>query len=171
MKNVLKYTRANVRVSDEFGQTLFEDHNLFTDSGRAFIAGILLGTIAYNQTFFACDFGSDGTTPTAEQDDLVTYISSPEASVYVTSGYPIAMPGYATGVHFQFSYTSANPLGDTIRELGLFYRPDSDVYPAIGRGSVPATMKGTMIARLKTTLSSINVSSGRTITVDWKILF
>lgn len=170
MKNVLKYTRVNVRVSDEAGKVIFEDHNLFTDSGRSFIASLLLGTVSYNMNYFACDFGSSATTPTVSQDDLVSYISSPEASTYVTGGYPIAMPGEPTGVHFQFSYTSSNPLGDTIRELGLFYRPDSDVYPSIGRGT-GGLYKGIMLARLKTTLSSIAVSSGRTIQVDWEILF
>jgi len=165
MNNTLKYAKVNVRVSDESGKTLFEDHNLFVDTGRKFIADLLTETIAsFDKTLFACDLGTDSTTPVPGDVDLVVYAVTAEPGLVAT--YPLAIDGEPSGIWFQFSFESAGE--QTIRELGLFYRPDSDDFP--NRHTVTGA-PGYMIARLKTTLSSIVVSTGKTITIDWKIIF
>jgi hypothetical protein len=164
MKEILKYSKANVCIKDEEGKILFADSNLFVDSGRELIAKIFRGDVADAalSTKIACDLGDDATNSAPDQLDLINFTNSLAAGATIVS-YPEA----PTGVHFQFTFTAA---GDTIiRELGLFYRPDSDSFPT--RGSDPPTMTGTMIARLKTTLSSITVADTRTITIDWKIIF
>lgn len=169
MKNIFKYTRANVCIKDkETSRTLFEDSNLFVDSGRNLIANVLRGAVTIIPAFFVCDLGSDDTVSSTSQLDLVSYTSP--LSIAPVAGYPIALTGEPTGVHFQFSFNNISFGGDqVIRELGLFYRVDSDDSPR--RGSDPTTMTGTMLARLKTTLNSIVVGDTRTITIDWKIIF
>lgn len=172
MKELLKYTKANVRITDtKTGCLLFTDSNLFVDTGRIFIAKTLRNAIDgggfIDSTMFVCDLGDSSATPTVTQTDLQGAIIA-GASIAVAAGYPqelsITEP---SGLNFQFVYT-AGALS-TIREFGLFYRPISDTFPA--RGSVPATMKGTMLARLKTTLSAITVGASQSITIDWKIIF
>jgi len=165
MKNVLKHAKANVSIRDkETGELLFNKSNLFVDAGRALIAGLFLGTIGIDKTKYACDFGDDATTPAVNDVDLVNYI---DVSVGINEpSYPMALSGEGTGVHFQFEYSAA---GDTtIRELGLFHRPTSASFPAAVRGVDDV---GDMLARLVTTYGSIFVGTGRTITIDWKIIF
>jgi hypothetical protein len=178
MEKILKYTKANVRVTDETGAILFEDHNLFVDSGRALIAQIFMGTSPYGPGFdytkIVCDLGNNSTPPAIDNIDLAMisppFSAYPIASIGIYAGYPVPLSGEPTGVHFQFRYTAS---GDqTIKELGLFYRPyvvGSPTFPE--RGDNTALYTGTMITRLKTTLSSIVVGNGRIITIDWKIIF
>ncbi len=171
MKEILKYSKVNVRVTDnDIGKILFEDHNLFVDTGRTFIAQSIKGTISggpITPSYFVCDLGDNATTPTVNDIDLANYLS-PNSIAVNTPTYPADFAGQPTGVHFQFLYTNATGLDVTVRELGLFYRPDSDQFPL--RHSITAA-PGTMLARLKTTLSSIVISNTRTITIDWKVIF
>lgn len=169
MKELLKNSRINVQIRDkETGETIFNGHNLFVDQGRAFIADALRAAISgatIQPGYYACDFGDGSTTPTTDDIDLVSFLT---LSAALVGGYPAAMAGEPTGIHFQFTFTNGGA-DATVRELGLFYRPDTDDYP--NRGSDPTNMKGTMLARLKTTSSSIVIGSTRTVTIDWKILF
>ncbi len=170
MKELLKYTRANVRVIDtESGCLLFTDSNLFVDSGRAWIADAFRNAIAgggfIDASKFACDLGNNSQTPAVTDLDLVGTIL---ASVAIVGGVPTALSAQPTGLNFQFAYVNSSGGDIVIKELGLFYRNIAS-YPA--RGAVPATDYGTMLARLRTTLSSITVGNTRTITVDWKIIF
>jgi len=169
MKDILKYTKVNVKVTDkETDKTLFRGHNLFVTSGRIFIAETFMGTISgnvINPTLFACDLGADAGTPVIDDVDLISYI--PTCSVGVTAGYPAALSGSPTGIHFRFSFVNGTGGDVTIKELGLFYRPDSASFPQ----RLTAPEVGTMLARIKTTLSSIVVGDTRTITIDWKIIF
>lgn len=172
MKELLKYSRVNVKISDkESKKIIFTGHNLFVDSGRVFIADALRNAISgsvIQSQYYACDLGDNAATPTADDIDLINYISP--LSVGLVLGYPAALSGEPSGIHFQFEFNNTGFGGDkTIRELGLFYRPDTDDYPR--RGSSPTTMLGTMLARLKTTSSSIIIGDTRTVTIDWKILF
>jgi hypothetical protein len=168
MRNILKHARANVKITDETGTIIFEDHNLFVDSGRAFIANIFQGAVVFNPVALVCDLGSSSSTPSVDELDLVSYTSP--LSIAMAPAYPIALSGEPTGVHFQFIFNNTGLGGDKIiKELGLFYRDSSDDPPR--RGSSPATMVGTMLARLKTTYSSIVVGDTRTITIDWRIIF
>lgn len=168
MEELFKYTRANVRINNkDTEELLFADHNLFVDTGRVFIAQALRGVISggtINPAAFVCDLGSGGATPTTNDVDLVTPIL--DACLPVI-GTPAAFAGQPTGIIFNFSYTNGGALDVTLRELGLFYRVDSNDFPR--RGSPPAP--GPMLARLKTTLSSIVISPARSITIEWKILF
>jgi len=171
-EQILKHARANVQIADkETGEPLYRGHNLFVDSGRALIASIFFGGVLFDRAKLVCDLGEDTTNPVRTQLDLLNYISprSLEAAV----GYPIALSGAATGVHFQFilanTVAAGFGVGDIlISELGLFYRDTSDDFPR--RGSVPATMTGSMLARLKSP-GIITISNTRTITIDWKIIF
>jgi hypothetical protein len=170
MEKVLEHSRANVSIKDkETGVILFKDSNLFVDVGRALIRDVFIGAATaspLNTTFWVCDLGNDAGLPTVTQANLLNYIN---ASVAVKGGYPIALSGEGTGAHFQFDYTASG--GDkTIRELGLFYRTDVVTNdwpnPHDTTGAV-----GYMVARLITTRNSITVGSGKTITIDWKIIF
>lgn len=171
MSGILKYTRVNVQVADrQTGEILFKDHNLFVETGRTFIAQAMKGTISggpITPSYFVCDLGDDATTPTVNDIDLINYLS-PNSIAVNTPTYPADFPGQPTGVHFQFLYTNTTGLDVTVRELGLFYRPDSDQFPL--RHTITAA-PGTMLARLKTTLSSIIISNTRSITIDWKVIF
>jgi hypothetical protein len=171
MKEIFKYAKVNVQVTDNAtSKIIFEDHNLFVDTGRIFIAQSIKGTISggpITPSYFVCDFGNNATTPTINDIDLASYLS-PNSIAVNTPTYPADFAGQPTGVHFQFLYTNATGLDVTIRELGLFYRPDSDQFPL--RHSITAA-PGTMLARLKTTLSSIVIGNTRTITIDWKVIF
>lgn len=168
MKELFKYTRVNVTVKDkETGKLLFEDHNLFVDTGRVFIAQAIRGAISgatINPLAFVCDLGDSGATPVLGDTDL----TSPILDVCLpTIGSPAAFTGQPTGVIFNFSYTNSGAIDVTVRELGLFYRVDSNDFPKRGTPSTP----GIMLARLKTTLSSIVISVSRTVTIEWKIIF
>jgi len=172
MKELLKYCRVNVEVKDkETDELLFEGHNLFVDIGRAFIADTLRAAISggvIQPALYACDFGDSAATPTVDDIDLAGTLKG--SAQLTDASYPAAMAGEPTGIWFQFTFTNNTGLDITARELGLFYRPDTIGSPAFpGRGS-PANA-GTMLARLKTTSSSIVIGNSRTITVDWKILF
>jgi hypothetical protein len=173
MNELLKYTRVNVRIKDkETQELLFDGHNLFVETGRAFIAETFKGQISggvIQPGAFVCDLGDDGTTPVATDIDLYNYNSADELSVGVSPTYPADLAGSPTGIWFRFDFVNNTGIDQTIRELGLFYRPDSDDFPK--RGTSPSTMKGTMLARLKTTSSSLVVGNSRTITIDWKIIF
>jgi len=163
MNKVLKYTKANVRVSDvESGCLLFTDSNLFLDSGRAFIAdsfrnAITTGGGFIDSTKFACDFGDSAATPSPDNINIVgTLLGSEALTVAAISGEP-------TGLSFQCSFSPAAQVD--IRELGLFYRnigtfPDPDD-PDFG----------VMIARLRTTYGKITVGTGKSIAIEWKIIF
>jgi hypothetical protein len=172
MKKVLGDARANVCIYDkETNELLFTDSNLFVDIGRALIADTFSGTIVLNPTYFACDFGDNAAAPTVDDADLYGYPCAAGGTINLANapGYPVPFAGNPTGVHFKFEYTAA--IDTTIRELGLFYRPDPDItdsYPA--RHSVTGD-QGYLVARLKTTYSSIFIGTGKTITVDWKIIF
>ena len=168
MEEILKYTKVNVCIKDEDEKILFEDHNLFVDTGRAFIANVLRGAIvAFNPIYFVCDLGGGTTTPVASDLDLVSYTSLLSIQIN-TPSYPIALVGAPTGIHLQFIFNNTGFGGDqTIRELGLFYRANSNDFP---RRGTPVSLD-TMLARLKTTLNSIVVGNTRTITIDWKIIF
>ena len=178
MKEILKYTRANVKVTNEEA-ILFEDHNLFVDSGRALIAQIFMGAtpwgFPFDYTSIVCDLGDNASVPSQSDIDLAMitppFSSYPISSSGLEAGYPIALSGEPTGIHFRFLYTATG--GDKIiRELGLFYRPYVIGVPAFPfRGEDPTLYTGTMITRIKTTLSSIVVGDSRTITIDWKIIF
>jgi hypothetical protein len=172
MIDILKYAKANVRIIDENGLLIFEDSNLFVDSGRKFLADTLKATISgsqINPSLFACDLGDSSTTPAVEQVDLVSYIN---ISIAVdTPTYPTDLPGEPTGIYFRFIFDNTGFGGDqTIREVGLFYRPDSFVAPLFPFRGTPSNA-GYMLARMKTTASSIVVGDTRTITIDWKIIF
>lgn len=169
MKELLKYTRANVRITDKkTGCLLFTDSNLFVDTGRVFIANTLMNTIEgggfIDRTKYACDFGDSSQSPIATDTDLICTVIGNAA---IDAGGPTVLAGAATGLNFQFIYTAGILI--TIRELGLFYRPLSDTFPV--RGSIPANMTGKLLARLRTTLSSITIVSGQSITINWKIIF
>lgn len=166
MKNILKYTKANVRITDkEAGNIIFEDHNLFVDAGRAFIANFFFDPYPFDKSKMVCDLGDNAAAPAVTDLDLGNYLTG--CSVGLTGGVPQVLSGSSTGVLFQFSFPA--PADKTIKELGLFYRPFSDTFPL--RGSDPTTMKGTMIARLKTAGSSITIAAGKTINIEWKIIF
>ena len=170
MKELLKYTKANVRIIDtETGCLLFTDSNLFVTSGRAWIADALRNAIAgggfIDSSKFACDLGNDSQTPATTDLDLAGTIL---ASVAIAGGIPTALSAEPTGLNFQFVYTNSTGNDVVIKELGLFYRNIAS-YP--DRGAVPATDYGTMLARLRTTMSSITVGNTRSVTIDWKIIF
>lgn len=169
MKELLKYTRANVCVTDtESGCLLFTDSNLFVDAGRAWIADAFRNAIAgggfIDASKFACDLGSSSQTPVVTDLDLVGAILASVAIV----GIPTALSAQPTGLNFQFVYTNSTGNDVVIKELGLFYRNIAS-YP--DRGAIPATDYGTMLARLRTTMSSITVGNTRSVTIDWKIIF
>lgn len=168
---ILKYAKANVRITDEDGKLIFKDSNLFLDSGRQFIADTLKATISgssINPSLFACDLGDDSTTPAVDDVDLTNYI---DISLAVnTPTYPTDLAGEPTGIHFQFTYANTSGSDITFRELGLFYRPDSLVAPLFPYRGTPSNA-GYMLAHLKTTASSIVVGDTKSITIDWKILF
>lgn len=168
MKELFKYTRVNVRIADkDTGELLFKDHNLFVDTGRVFIAEAIRGTISgatINPAAFVCDLGDSGATPTINDVDLTSPVL--DACLPIV-GSPAALSGQPTGVAFNFVYANAGALDVTVREFGLFYRVDSNDFPRRGTPSTP----GPMLARLKTTLSSIVISPARSITIEWKILF
>ena len=88
-------------------------------------------------------------------------------SLFVLGGHALsAAPAYI----LQETGADIGVVGEgdvTIKELGLFYRPDSASFPQ----RLTAPEVGTMLARIKTTLSSIVVGDTRTITIDWKIIF
>jgi len=166
MEELLKNLRANVSIKDkDTNEVLFADSNLFVDSGRVFIANVISGVTILAPTYYVCDFGSGSATPTVADTDLsafITGLSTPlSGSVTILSGYP-------SGLNFQFIYTNSSGSDITIRELGLFYR-DLPSFPL--RGAVPSTDFGVMLARLRTTLSSIIIGNTRSITIDWKIIF
>lgn len=172
---VLKYSTANVCVTyKDSGEMLFRDHNLFTDSGRALVANIFTVTPALSPAFdpskIVCDLGDNSTTVNRTDLDLGMipdpFTTLPLASVQLSGTYSIPLSGASSGVHFSFDYTASG--SKNISELGLFYRPSSDSFP--DRGSVPETMRGTMLARLKSP-GVITVADTRTITIDWKIIF
>jgi hypothetical protein len=170
MEKVLKYSKANVCVKDkETNKILFEDSNLFVDIGRVLIAEVFAGISPgspLNPLYWVCDLGDDATDPTTSDADLVNYLN---ISIAVEAGYPIILAGSSTGVHFNFEYVAA---GDTtIRELGLFYRPDPAITDSFPDRHSVTPVPGYLVARLKTTYSSIFVGSGKTITIDWKIIF
>ena len=170
MIKILKSARANVMVKDkETGLLLFRDSNLFVDGGRQLIADVFDGTTAFLPTWWVCDLGDDATATETDQVDLVGYISPLSFSSAV--GYPTGLAGEPTGVHFQFEFDNTGYSGDqVIKELGLFYRPDTvtDDFP---RRHTSTGATGYMVARLKTSYTSVTVGDGRTITIDWKILF
>lgn len=171
MKDILEHSKANVKIFDGLGNIIFKGSNLFTTSGRQFIADTLKATISgasINPSLFACDLGDDSTTPTTDDVDLTSYI---DVSIAVnTPAYPADLSGEPTGIHFQFVYTNSSGSDVTIRELGLFYRPDSIVAPLFPYRGTPSNA-GYMLARLRTTASSIVVGDTKAITIDWKILF
>lgn len=168
MKALFKYTMANVKVKDKkTGEILFADHNLFVDTGRVFIAEALRGAISgavINPFAFVCDLGDSAATPVVTDVDLTSPIL--DACIAIT-GAPAAFAGEPTGVIFNFDYTNGGVSDITIRELGLFYRVDSNDFPRRGTPSTP----GPMLARLKTTLSSIVISPTKAITIQWKVVF
>jgi len=175
MNKILKYTKANVRVSDvESGCLLFTDSNLFLDSGRAFIAdswrnAITTGAGFIDGTKFACDFGDDSETPAPDNIDLASFITDAGGGVPASIALAVAaMSGEPTGLSFTGSFSPIDSVD--IRELGLFYRNIGSV-PAYVRGAVPATDYGVMIARLRTTYGKITVGAGKSIAVEWKIIF
>jgi len=165
MNKILKYTKANVRVSDvESGCLLFTDSNLFVDSGRAFIAdswrnAITTGGGFIDSTKFACDFGDDSETPAPDNVNIVgTLLGSIELAVAGMLG-----EGEPTGLSFTGTFLPIAPVD--IRELGLFYR---------NIGTYPDPLDpdfGVMIARLRTTYGKITVGAGKSIAVEWKIIF
>lgn len=164
--DICKFSKVNVSVRSN-DRIIYADSNLFVDTGRILIAQTFSGAVIFDASKFVCDLGDDATTPTVSDTDILSPITSANIAVNFPS-YPAILVGSASGVQYQFIYT--NPGADmVVRELGLFYRPGSDAFP--GRGSNPATMTGTMLARLRTTLSSIIIGSGRQITIDWKIIF
>lgn len=168
MKNILKAARANVTVKDkDTGLILFKDSNLFVDSGRQLIADIFVGSVAFLPTWWVCDLGDNATAPDFDQTDILGYVSP--LSFSSSAGYPIILSGEPTGVNFQFEFTNSGS-DQVIRELGLFYRPNTVTNDFPRRHTVTGAT-GYMVARLKTTYSSVVVGSGRTITIDWKILF
>jgi hypothetical protein len=169
MKKILGNAKANVCVADsETRRVLFEDSNLFVDTGRVFVANIFSGITSLIASRFVCDLGNDATLPAIAQIDLLGYIS-PLSIPVNTPTYPTLLSGEPTGVHLQFIFNNTGYGGDkTVRELGLFYR-DLPTFPL--RGAVPATDFGIMLARLKTTYSSIVVGDTKSITIDWKIIF
>lgn len=169
MKNILlNRTLLNVCIFDKkTGDVLYKGHNLFVDSGRKLIADIFTGAVTFDPINFVCDLGSDATNVLPSQLDLLNYTSP--LSFIATNPYPISLSGYASGVDFLFEFNNTGFGGDkTIRELGLFYRADSDDFPR--RGSDPPTMTGVMLARLKTN-GAITVSDTNTITIEWEIIF
>lgn len=169
MNEILKKTKVNVVMKDN-GRIIFADSNLFLDGGRILIAQMFLGAASIpDKTKYVCDLGNDSTAPAPADTDLYGYIS--DASIQVTSGYPIALAGSLSGISFNFLYTNSGP-DVTIKEIGLFYRSGSDNFPLRGTG-YPGDRSGvgTLIARLRTTAQSIIVGSGRTITIDWNIIF
>ena len=172
MEKVLKYTKANVCVKDkETGVILFKDSNRFVDSGRELIVNVFIGTVIMNPLYWACDLGDDSEEPDPEDNDLAGYLDITGNGLGSVGVYPIQLAGEGSGVHFQFEFTNSTGSSQIIRELGLFYRPDPDItttFPV--RLPAPAS-PGYMIARLKTTFSSITVGNGKVLTIDWKIIF
>jgi hypothetical protein len=166
MFHILKHAKANVKVSDNDNNTLFEASNLFTDSGRTVIALVIMGALGIDKTKYVCDLGDGTDSPSIIDIDLSNYI---DVSIAVNEPiYPAQLLGEGTGVHFQFEYSNSLGSSVTIRELGLFYRPNSDSFPDRNSGD---GAPGYLLARLKTTYSSIVVGNGRSITIDWKIIF
>lgn len=174
MNKICNKTSVNVRVSDaETNETLFEDHNLFVTTGRVFLSQLIRGVLSgFGVEYYSCDLAEGSAVPVSDDID-VTYDSSTTVSAVRSASYPIELSGEPTGVHFRFTYTNnESPSRNVvIRELGLFYRPDAGAYfPARDPSDSDAT-KGTMLARLKTTLNSIVVSNAKAVTIDWKIIF
>lgn len=165
MRDILKKVFANVEIKDEDGKILLNQSNLFVEVGRGLIRDVLKGDVVIDNTKYVAEFGSSTQVPTEADTDIITPFADPN-QVY-TNSYTINAVA-PTEIDFVFTYTNATGGNVTFTEMGLFYRPlgpDPDITPD------DRAHKGDLMARLKTTFTSITIGSGKNVTITWKIIF
>lgn len=165
MRDILKKVFTNVEIKNENGKILLKQSNLFVASGRTLIRDVLKGDVVINNTKYVVEFGSSSQIPAESDTDIITPFPDPN-QVY-TSTYTINAVG-TTEIDFVFTYTNSTGGDVTFTEMGLFYRPlgpDPDVTPN-DRVNI-----GSLMARLKTTFTSITIGNGKNVTITWKIIF
>jgi hypothetical protein len=165
MRDILKKAFTNVKIRDHENKIILDQSNLFVQLGRELIRDVLAGAVAIDNTKYVVEVGSSTQVPAEGDTDLIAPFLDPN-QVY-TNSYIINVVGN-TEIDFVFTYTNGTGGLVTFSELGLFYRPlgpDPDVTPD------DRVNKGVLLARLKTTYTSISVGAGKQITITWKIIF
>jgi hypothetical protein len=160
MRDIFKNIFANVLIRDDLRKVLLNQSNLFVETGRGFVRDLLAGDITLDNTKYVVEFGASTQVPAQSDTDLIT----PLSPVALTNTYVISDVG-VTEIDFAFDYQNSTGGDVTFAEIGLFYRP-VDYDPGPGRVNA-----GTMLARLKSTYTSITIGDGRTISLTWKIIF
>lgn len=160
MKNILKKVFVNVSIKGENNILLDERSNLFVETGRGLIRDALSEDVTIDNTKYVVEFGSSTQTPLESDVDIITPISP----VVYTNDYTISTVG-TTEIDFSFTYENTSELALSFSELGLFYRP-AGPDPGVGRADA-----GVLLARLKSTYTSITVGPTKTISIIWKIIF
>jgi len=161
MRDLLKKVFTNVEIKDEDGKVLLNQSNLFVESGRGLIRDILKGDVTLDVTKFVLEFGDSSQVPAEADVDIVTPFNP-----VISQDLPTKTAVSTTEIDFAFAYTSG--AGVTFKEMGLFYRPAGA--PSDG-GVPPRADSGVLLARLKTTYTSITIGAAKTVTITWKIIF
>lgn len=165
MRDILKKIFANVEIKNGDNKVLLNQSNLFVEVGRGLIRDIFKGDVSIDNTKYVVEFGTSTQIPAEADTDIITPFPDPN-QVY-TNSYTINAVG-TTEIDFVFTYTNGTGGNVTFTEMGLFYRPlgpDPDVTPD-DRANI-----GVLMARLKTTFTSITIGNGKNVTITWKIIF
>lgn len=150
---------ANVKIK-EGKKILLEESNLFVTQGRSFIRDLLASAIVFDGTKYVVEFGGSTAIPSQVDEDLLL----PLSPVVYTNSYDLTTVD-DTELDLAFTFTNDTLSPVQLSELGLFYRPNGPD-PGVGRVD-----KGYLIARLKTTYTSLVIGVGKTVTITWKIIF
>ncbi len=162
MRDIFGRAFTNVKIRDHENKTILDQSNLFVRDGRAFIRDILAGTAAIDYTKYVVEMGTSAQIPAEADSDIIAPFPNPNE---VYTGFTTPSPLGFTEIDFVFVYTNGTGGSVTFRELGLFHRP---LGPSPGVARVD---KGTLLARLKTTYTSITIGDTKQVTITWKIIF
>jgi len=167
MRDILKKIFTNVEVKDDEEKFLLVQSNLFVRTGRAIIRDVLAGVYSIDNSKYVVEFGSGLLVPAEGDIDITPFapaIYTPNATntTYTTNIID------ATEIDFIFTYTNSTGSSVTFSELGLFYRP---LGPSPDSTPADRVNVGILMARLKTTFTTITIGAGRNITITWKIIF
>jgi len=165
MRDLLKKVFANVEIKDKDENILISQSNLFVEVGRKLVRDVLAGTVVIDNTKYVIEFGTSSQVSAELDTDLIAPF--PDPTQPYSNSYSISSIG-TTEIDFIFSFTNSTGGSITFSEMGLFYRPlgpDPDVTPD-DRANI-----GELMARLKTSFTSITIGSGKNITITWKFIF
>jgi len=165
MKDILKKVFINVEIKDENNKVILNQSNLFVEVGRELIRDVLAGIESIDNTKYVLEVGTSTQVSAESNTDIISPFTDPNQAY--TNSYVINSIGI-TQIDFVFTYTNSTGGDVTFAEMGLFYRPlgpDPDVTPD-DRVNI-----GVLLARLKTTYTSITIGNGKSVTITWSIIF